>query len=182
VIRPQAFTRPWALTSPRGPAPVGFPGRVALNDVFSIGLLPIADVLAYAVFYTILLRSFGHPFWSGLLALISVEGFLVCASALVKKVLVGSTWGSDPSTSFWSWRHFTYFFAQDCFFRWCRRPLRVPLVTRFASQPSHARAASPRGADGISTGSCHFVPHTHLWRFVRRPSVAAPWLSPISSV
>jgi non-ribosomal peptide synthetase-like protein len=101
-----------------------FLGRVALNDVFSIGLLPVADVLVYAVIYTILLRSLGHPLWSGLIALVCVEGFLVYASALVKRVLVG-TWGSDHSTSFWSWRHFTYFFAQDCFFRWCRGPLRV---------------------------------------------------------
>jgi hypothetical protein len=38
---------------------------------------------------------------------------------------VGRSWGSNHSTSFWSWRHFTYFFAQDCFFRWCRRPLRI---------------------------------------------------------
>jgi non-ribosomal peptide synthetase-like protein len=106
----------------------GFPlflGRVALNDIFSRGLLPIADVLAYAIFYTILLRSFGHPFLSGLAALICVEGFLVCSAALVKKVLVGSRWGTDHSTSFWSWRHFTYFFAQDCFFAWCRRLLRI---------------------------------------------------------
>jgi non-ribosomal peptide synthetase-like protein len=102
-----------------------FLGRVALNDVFSIGLLPIADVLAYAVFYVILVRVFGHPVLSGLLALVCVEGFLVCASAAVKKVLVGSTWGSDHATPFWSWRHFTYFFAQDCFFAWCRTPLRI---------------------------------------------------------
>jgi non-ribosomal peptide synthetase-like protein len=114
----------------------GFPlflGRVALNDIFSIGLLPIADVLAFAVFYTILLRSFGQPFLSGLLAFVCVEVFLVCAAALVKKVLVGSSWGSDHSTSFWSWRHFTYFFAQDCFFRWCRRPLRILAGTVLAN-------------------------------------------------
>ena len=28
----------------------------------------------------------------------------------------------DHSTPFWSWRHFAYFFAQDCFFVWCRSP------------------------------------------------------------
>jgi non-ribosomal peptide synthetase-like protein len=110
-----------------------FLGRVALNDVFSIGLLPIADVLAYAVFYTLLLRSVGHPFLSGLLAFIAVEAFLVLSAALVKKVLVGRTWGNDHSTSFWSWRHFTYFFAQDCFFRWCRRPLRILTGTVMAN-------------------------------------------------
>src|SRR6516162_6758850 len=31
--------------------------------------------------------------------------------------------GADHSTPFWSWRHFSYFFAQDCFFVWCRGPL-----------------------------------------------------------
>jgi non-ribosomal peptide synthetase-like protein len=114
----------------------GFPlflGRVCLNDVFSIGLLPIAEVLAYAVFYTILLRSFGHPFLSGLAALILVEGSLVWLSVLVKKVLVGRRWGDDHSASFWSWRHFTYFFAQDCFFAWCRRPMRILAGTVLAN-------------------------------------------------
>jgi non-ribosomal peptide synthetase-like protein len=106
----------------------GFPlflGRVALNDIFSVGLLPVADGLAFSIFYIVLLRSFGHPFFSGLAALILVEGILAWLSVLVKKVLVGGTWGRDHSASFWSWRHFTYFFAQDCFFAWCRRPLRI---------------------------------------------------------
>jgi hypothetical protein len=62
-----------------------------------------------------------------------VEAFLVCSSALAKKVLVGSKWGNDHSTSFWSWRHFTYFFAQDCFFAWCGRPLRILAGTVLAN-------------------------------------------------
>ena len=102
-----------------------FLARVSLNDIFSIGMLPIAEVLVYAVLYTILLRLGGHPVISALAALILAEGILVVSSVLVKKVLVGSKWGSDHSTSFWSWRHFTYFFAQDCFFAWCGRPLRI---------------------------------------------------------
>jgi hypothetical protein len=110
-----------------------FLGRVFLNDVFSIGLLPIAEVLAYAVFFTILLRSFGHPFLSGLAALALVEGTLVWLAILVKRVLVGRRWGDDHSASFWSWRHFTYFFAQDCFFAWCRRPMRILAGTVLAN-------------------------------------------------
>jgi hypothetical protein len=102
-----------------------FLARVSLNDIFSIGMLPIAEVLAYAVLYIILLRLGGHPVIGALAALILAEGILVVSSVLVKKVLVGSKWGSDHSTSFWSLRHFTYFFAQDCFFAWCRRPLRI---------------------------------------------------------
>ena len=100
-----------------------FLGRVALNDVFGMGLLPITEVLAFAVVYAILLRSFGHPFLTALAAPILVEGFLVASSVLVKRVLVGSRWGSDHSAPFWSWRHFTYFFAQDFFFAGCRRTM-----------------------------------------------------------
>jgi len=102
-----------------------FLARVSLNEIFSIGMLPIAEVLVYAVLFTILLRFAGHPVISALVALILAEGILVVSSVLVKKVLVGSKWGSDHATSFWSWRHFTYFFAQDCFFAWCGRPLRI---------------------------------------------------------
>ena len=47
------------------------------------------------------------------------------ACILVKKVMVGSRWGSAHSAPFWSWRHFSYFFAQDCFFAWCGAPLRA---------------------------------------------------------
>jgi non-ribosomal peptide synthetase-like protein len=100
-----------------------FLARFSLNDFFSIGLLPVAEVLVYAVLYTVLLRVGGHPVVSALAALILVEGVLITSAFLVKKILVGR-WGTDHSTSFWSWRHFTYFFAQDCFFAWCKRPLR----------------------------------------------------------
>ena len=106
-----------------------FLARVSLNDIFGIGMLPIAEVLAYAVLYTILLRLGGNSVISALAALILAEGFLVVSSATVKGLLVGSKWGSDHSTSFWSWRHFTYFFAQDCFFAWCRRPFRLSAGT-----------------------------------------------------
>ena len=51
------------------------------------------------------------------------EVSLVLFCVAIKKSLVGSEWGADHSTPFWSWRHFAYFFAQDCFFVWCRGPL-----------------------------------------------------------
>ena len=107
--------------------------RFALSDVFSIGLLPIAEVLVYTIAYTILLRFGGHPVISALLALVLTEGLLVALCLLVKQILVGGSWGSDHSASFWSWRHFTYFFAQDCFFTWCRRPLRFVSGTVLAN-------------------------------------------------
>jgi hypothetical protein len=99
--------------------------RVFLNDILSIGILPLAGVLVYIVLYTILLRLGGQPVVSAFSALILTEVILVVFCAAIKKLLVGSKWGSDHSTSFWSLRHFTYFFAQDCFFAWCRIPLGI---------------------------------------------------------
>jgi hypothetical protein len=98
--------------------------RFLLFDMLSIGLLPIAEVLAYASLYTVLLRIGGQPAAAALLALVLVEVLLVVLCILVKKVLVGSKWGIDDAAAFWSVRHFTYFFTQDCYFRWCSRPLR----------------------------------------------------------
>jgi non-ribosomal peptide synthetase-like protein len=102
-----------------------FLARVFLNDILSIGILPLAGVLVYIVLYTILLRLGGQPVVSAFSALILTEVILVVFCAAIKKLLVGSKWGSDHSTSFWSLRHFTYFFAQDCFFAWCRIPLGI---------------------------------------------------------
>lgn len=99
-----------------------FLARVFLNDIFSIGILRIANVLVYVVLYTILLRAGGQIIISALIALILAEAILVFSCALIKKLLVGN-WGSAHATPFWSWRHFSYFFAQDCFFAWCRSPL-----------------------------------------------------------
>jgi non-ribosomal peptide synthetase-like protein len=100
-----------------------FLGRVFLNDIFGIGILPLAGALVYVVLYTILQRLGGHPVASAFSALILTEAVLVVSCAAAKGLLVGSRWGSDHSTPFWSWRHLTYFFAQDCFFSWCREPL-----------------------------------------------------------
>jgi hypothetical protein len=102
-----------------------FLARVFLNDIFSIGILRIANVLVYVVLYTILLRMDGHLVISVFIALILSEFILVVSCAAIKKFLVGSKWGSAHSAPFWSWRHFTYFFAQDCFFAWCRMPLGI---------------------------------------------------------
>jgi len=102
-----------------------FLARVFLNDIFSIGILGIANVLVYVVLYTMLLRLGGHLLASALIALVLAELILVVSCAVIKKILVGSKWGSAHSTPFWSWRHFSYFFAQDCFFAWCRIPLGI---------------------------------------------------------
>jgi non-ribosomal peptide synthetase-like protein len=110
-----------------------FLARVLLNDIFSIGILRIAGVMLYAILFTILLRLSGHPIVSAFIALILAEVILVVTCVATKKFLVGSKWGSAHSTPFWSWRHFTYFFAQDCFFAWCRWPLRTLAGTVLAN-------------------------------------------------
>jgi hypothetical protein len=97
--------------------------RLFLFDFFSIGILRIAEVMIFAILAVCLLRQGGHPIASVVLALILVEVALVLLSVAIKKGLVGSKWGTNHATPFWSWRHFAYFFAQDCFFVWCRGPL-----------------------------------------------------------
>ncbi|MCP3870912.1 MAG: AMP-binding protein [Gammaproteobacteria bacterium] len=106
-----------------------FLARVFLNDIFSIGILRIQNLLTYVILYTSLLRLGGHIVVSAFIALILSETILVVLCAAIKKLLVGSKWGSAHSTPFWSWRHFTYFFAQDCFFAWCQRPLSITAGT-----------------------------------------------------
>ena len=106
-----------------------FLARVFLNDLFSIGFLPMTGMLIYVILYTSLLRLDGQPMISAFLALIFAEAIIVLLCAAIKKLLVGSEWGTDHSTPFWSWRHFSYFFAQDCFFAWCKRPLRMTAGT-----------------------------------------------------
>jgi hypothetical protein len=97
--------------------------RVFLNDIFSIGILRSAGILVYVILFTSLLRLDVQLIVSALLALVLAEFILVATCAAMKKILVGSNWGSAHSTPFWSWRHFSYFFAQDCFFAWSRRTL-----------------------------------------------------------
>ncbi|MGC1748684.1 MAG: phosphopantetheine-binding protein, partial [Pseudolabrys sp.] len=97
--------------------------RVFLFDFLSIGMLPITEMIVFPVLYVCLLRLGGPPIASALIALSLVELNLVLFSVAIKKSLIGSEWGANHSTPFWSWRHFAYFFAQDCFFVWCRSPL-----------------------------------------------------------
>jgi hypothetical protein len=56
--------------------------------------------------------------------LLLAELILVPSCVLLKKALIGS-WGSAHSAPFWSLRHFTYFFVQDCYFSWCRSTLGI---------------------------------------------------------
>ncbi len=100
-----------------------FLGRVLLNDVFSIGLLRATEGLIFTLLYISLMRLGIDAIVGAVLALILAETGLIILSVAVKQSLVGNHWGTNHATPFWSWRHFTYFFAQDCFFVWCQGPL-----------------------------------------------------------
>jgi len=100
-----------------------FLSRVFLNDVFGIGIHRVADLFIFAILYVCLTRLGLHPAVSAAGSLLLTELSLILLSIGTKKVLVGGKWGSNHTTPFWSWKHFAYFFAQDCFFAWCRTPL-----------------------------------------------------------
>lgn len=96
--------------------------RVFLNDLVSVGILPITEGFIFTTIYVFLLKLGGHWIISALagLMLTGVVLFVLCVA--IKNLLVGK-WGSDHSAPFWSWRHFAYFFTQDCFFAFCRAHL-----------------------------------------------------------
>jgi len=97
--------------------------RLFLFDFFSIGMLRVTEVLIFTILYICLLRLGEQPVISAGGALLLTEAALVLLSVATKKLLVGDEWGKDHAAPFWSWRHFAYFFSQDCFFIWCRSAL-----------------------------------------------------------
>ena len=104
----------------------GFPlflTRVFLNDILGIGMLRVTEGLIFTILYICLLRLGGDPVTNAIIALVATAASLVLLCVGIKKVLVGDEWGADHATPFWSWRHFAYFFAQDCFFIWGRGPM-----------------------------------------------------------
>ena len=97
--------------------------RILLNDFFSIGMLRVTEGLAFTVLYICWLRLGVDPIVGALIALLLTETSLIALSVTIKQALVGREWGVNHATPFWSWHHFAYFFAQDCFFVWCQGPL-----------------------------------------------------------
>src|SRR5262245_5147183 len=101
----------------------GFPlfaTRLLLNDLLGIGMLYATEGLMFGILSICLLRSGLDPIAGMLLAALLAAIGLVVLAVAIKKALVGSDWGADHSAPFWSWRHFAYFFAQDCFLIWSR--------------------------------------------------------------
>jgi len=97
--------------------------RLLLFDVLSIGILPLSEGTIFMILYVCFLRMSGYTIISSVIAFLLTEASLVLLCVVIKKTLVASEWGANGSAPFWSWRHFAYFFAQDCFFIWCRGSL-----------------------------------------------------------
>jgi hypothetical protein len=100
-----------------------FLARVFLNDLVSVGVVPVTGALIFTLLYVCSLRWSGNPVASAGIAAVLAEVSLVLLSVAIKALLVGREWGANHATPFWSWRHFAYFCAQDCFFVWCRASL-----------------------------------------------------------
>jgi hypothetical protein len=100
-----------------------FVARIFFFDFCAIGILPVTEGLIFTLLYICLLRAELHSLATAAIALVFTEINLVLICIAIKKSLVGNEWGADDWAPFWSWRHFAYFFAQDCFFVWCRTPL-----------------------------------------------------------
>ena len=99
-----------------------FIARLLIFDVLRPAFLPTAEVIAYALVFLGTQALGMGPVIGALSAILATELLLLTLCLMVKVLLVGR-WGRDNSTAFWSWRHFTYFFAQDCFFAWCSQSL-----------------------------------------------------------
>ncbi|MGI9364271.1 MAG: hypothetical protein ACR2O8_03730, partial [Rhizobiaceae bacterium] len=97
--------------------------RILLNDVFSMSFLPSAHISFYAAVFMAFLSLNLNPLFGSALALIVSSLLILLLLIALKRALIGNRWGVDHSTQFWSWKHFAYFFVQDCFFSWCRVPL-----------------------------------------------------------
>jgi non-ribosomal peptide synthetase-like protein len=100
-----------------------FLARILLNDIFGIGIIRITELLVFAILYVEFTRQGFRPIVAAGAGLILTVVATVLLGVVTNKLLVGSRWGVDHSAPFWSLRHFAYFFAQDCFFAWCRIPL-----------------------------------------------------------
>jgi len=111
-----------------------FLARFLLNDLGSVGIIPgITVFLATGLLVSLNVMGFSNV-GAALITSIVVPLSLPLLALLVKLILVGNRWGRHNSAPFWSVRHFTYFLAQDCFFR---------LMTGFMSAVSGTALANP---------------------------------------
>ena len=133
---PLEIGAPDPQSPPVHPAPsLGiFLARFLLNDLASVGIIPgITVFLATGLLVSLNIMGFSNV-GAALITSVVVPLSLPLLALLVKLALVGNHWGRQSSAPFWSVRHFTYFLAQDCFFR---------LMTGFMSTVSGTALANP---------------------------------------
>jgi len=124
------------VASPVHPSPslAIFIARFILNDLASVGIIPGITVFL-ATFLLVYLNIAGFSNIEAALLTSTIVPMCLPLLALgVKLLLVGNRWGTDHRAPFWSIRHFTYFLAQDCFFR---------LMTGFMGAVSGTALANP---------------------------------------
>ena len=94
-----------------------FLARFLLNDFASVAIVPgLAVFLGGLLLITLNTLGFSNIVAALITSLFAP--FLLFLIALgLKNILVGVHWGRDNTTPFWSIRHFSYFLAQDCFFK-----------------------------------------------------------------
>src|SRR5206468_6866348 len=97
--------------------------RVILNDLFSVGTVRMIEGLVFTISCIVCSRWGLDLIASALVSFLLTELTMIMFAVVLKACLVGRAWGTDHSTPFWSWKHFAYFFTQDCFFIWCRNAL-----------------------------------------------------------
>ena len=99
-----------------------------------MGIIPGITVFLAALLLVSLNTMGFSNIGAALITSIAVPVALPLLALLVKRLLVGNRWGRHNTAPFWSVRHFTYFLAQDCFFR---------LMTGFMSTVSGTALANP---------------------------------------
>jgi non-ribosomal peptide synthetase-like protein len=133
---PLEIGAPDPQSAPKHPVPsLGiFLARFLLNDLASVGIIPgITIFLAAGLLVSLNIMGFSNV-GAALITSIIVPLSMPLLALLVKLALVGNRWGRHNSAPFWSVRHFTYFLAQDCFFR---------LMTGFMATVSGTALANP---------------------------------------
>ena len=98
--------------------------RILFGDLIGVALIPAMPILILALMLLVVEPLNSPVILESLAAVIAATLCLQVMALSIKKILVPKHWGKDHQTPFWSLRHFTYFLAQDCFFKWSGPTLR----------------------------------------------------------
>jgi non-ribosomal peptide synthetase-like protein len=98
--------------------------RVLFGDLIGVALIPAMPILILALMLLIVDTLNSSVILESLAAIIGATFCLQVLALSIKKCLIPKPWGENHQTPFWSLRHFTYFLAQDCFFKWSGPTLR----------------------------------------------------------